>query len=117
MAFIQSCKSKSASIGHGICHRTSALRDKKKSKVVIGNWGVTGPSTLVTRRFIDGHVLSMNRPQVFSEYEVNKGTYTVVDITNVYKPLQSCTVGAVDTANNRRDNLISFHDVMKSYRW
>ncbi|ORZ18086.1 hypothetical protein BCR42DRAFT_436833 [Absidia repens] len=26
-------------------------------------------------------------------------------------------VGAVDIANNRRDNLNNFHDIMKSYRW
>lgn len=26
-------------------------------------------------------------------------------------------LGAVDVANNRRDNLTSFHDVMASYRW
>lgn len=37
------------------------------------------------------------RPLVFEEYEAGKG--------------------AVDTANNRRDNMPSFHDVMKTYRW
>jgi len=41
--------------------------------------------------------MTMTRPSVFDEYEDNKG--------------------AVDTANNRRDNMISYHDVLKTHRW
>jgi hypothetical protein len=26
-------------------------------------------------------------------------------------------LGSVDTNNNRRDNMLSFHDIMKTYRW
>lgn len=57
----------------------------------------------------------MRRLQVFDGYEENKFMWPIADIRNiiVLNPFK----GAVDTANNRRDNLTSFHDVMKSYRW
>ncbi|KAL1933931.1 hypothetical protein VTP01DRAFT_8021 [Rhizomucor pusillus] len=76
----------------------TALRDRQP-KVVISNCGVTTRSDEVIRRYFaeERDFRSMCRPAVYDEYEKNKG--------------------AVDVANNRRDNLTSFHDVMASYRW
>ncbi|RCH82480.1 hypothetical protein CU098_008409 [Rhizopus stolonifer] len=45
----------------------------------------------------DGQVLELRRPQVFDDYEYHKSS--------------------VDANNNRKDNMVSFHDVMKTYRW
>ncbi|KAG1471349.1 hypothetical protein G6F56_002171 [Rhizopus delemar] len=51
------------------------------------------------RYYLDrsGNQKQIRPPQVFDDYEFHKSS--------------------VDTANNRRDNMISFHDVMKTYRW
>ncbi|KAI8329550.1 hypothetical protein BC941DRAFT_518695 [Chlamydoabsidia padenii] len=53
-----------------------------------------------TRRFKDpntGVVVEVVRPVVFNDYETNKSS--------------------VDISNNRRDNMIGFHDVLKTQRW
>ncbi|CEP19776.1 hypothetical protein [Parasitella parasitica] len=63
----------------------------RKAKALISSCSTT---TLCTRK---DDRSAPPRPQVFEEYEVNKSS--------------------VDTNNNRRDDMISFHDVMKSYRW
>ncbi|KAI9265242.1 hypothetical protein BDA99DRAFT_579968 [Phascolomyces articulosus] len=55
------------------------------------------PSGNVGKRWINDQLIPFNRLLVFEEYELHKG--------------------AVDTANNRRDNISFFHDVMKTYRW
>jgi hypothetical protein len=73
----------------------AALRDKKP-KCIIATAGSTSTGSSVSR-WVEGHIHSFTRPMIFEEYELNKG--------------------AVDIANNRRDNLPSFHDVMKTYRW
>ncbi|OAD00941.1 hypothetical protein MUCCIDRAFT_164856 [Mucor lusitanicus CBS 277.49] len=73
----------------------ASLQDKKP-KCVIANAGSTTPGASVNR-WIDGRMHTFHRPLVFEEYEANKGA-------------------AVDTANKRRDNMPSFHDVMKTYR-
>ncbi|KAI8076930.1 hypothetical protein BDF21DRAFT_453112 [Thamnidium elegans] len=39
----------------------------------------------------------LRRPQVFEDYESQKSS--------------------VDANNNRRDNMVSFHDIIKTYRW
>ncbi|CEP13629.1 hypothetical protein [Parasitella parasitica] len=71
----------------------ASLRDKNP-RCVIANAESTAAGSTVSR-WIDGQTHTFTRPLVFEEYEVNKG--------------------AVDTANTRRDNLPSFHYVMKSY--
>ncbi|CEP09915.1 hypothetical protein [Parasitella parasitica] len=73
----------------------ASLKDKKP-KCVIANAGSTTAGGYV-KRWIDGRMHTFARPLVFEEYEANKG--------------------AVDTANNRRDNMPSFHEAMKTYRW
>ncbi|CEP19333.1 hypothetical protein [Parasitella parasitica] len=73
----------------------ASLRDKKPRCVIANAESTTAGST--ESRWIDGQMHTVTRPLVFEECEVNKG--------------------AVDTANNRRDKLPSFHDVMKSYNW
>ncbi|KAI8375923.1 uncharacterized protein BYT42DRAFT_614720 [Radiomyces spectabilis] len=45
----------------------------------------------------DGNLREITRPQVFEDYESQRNS--------------------VDIANNRRDDLFSFHDVMRTYRW
>ncbi|OAD07731.1 hypothetical protein MUCCIDRAFT_104672 [Mucor lusitanicus CBS 277.49] len=74
----------------------ASLQDKKP-KCVIANAGSTCSGGTV-KRWINGRIETFARPPVFEEYEAGKG--------------------AVDTANNRRDNMPLFHDdVMKTYRW
>jgi Transposase IS4 len=72
-----------------------ALRDIKP-KCVIASAGSVSPGETVTR-WVDNQLREFRRPAVFDEYEHHKS--------------------AVDIANNRRDNMPSFHDVMKTYRW
>lgn len=76
-----------ATFGSTVCMKAredgvyvSALRDKKP-KVVIANCGITAPSATTTRRYIDGRICTMNRPQVFDEYERNKGTTRYMYVT------------------------------------
>ncbi|KAG2192937.1 hypothetical protein INT47_001301 [Mucor saturninus] len=54
---------------------------------------------ILIRSYIDrsGQQRELRRPQVIDDYEEHKSS--------------------VDTNNNRRDNMISFHDIMKTYRW
>ncbi|GAA5801960.1 hypothetical protein HPULCUR_007419 [Helicostylum pulchrum] len=70
-----------------------SYRDKK-AKALISSCSTTSPSTRAHQE-VNGRELRC--PQVFEDYESQKSS--------------------VNANNNRRDNMISFHDVMKTYRW
>ena len=78
-------------------HRVMAVsyRDKK-TKTLVATCGTTA---MTGRRafYEDGRRVEIQRPAVFSEYEEHKSS--------------------VDTANNRRDNLRSYHDALATERW
>ncbi|CAO3656221.1 unnamed protein product [Mucor hiemalis] len=69
-----------------------------KTKAIVATCGVTTEGK--TRRFRNpdtGEMVEVKHPKVFDEYAENKSS--------------------VDTANNRRDNLEGFHDVMRTQSW
>ncbi|KAG2211228.1 hypothetical protein INT47_006348 [Mucor saturninus] len=87
--------SKSDHNGHNIF--ACAFKDKK-AKVLVSSCSTSMPSNVPhTYKGSNGQSVTMTRPQVFHDYESHKSS--------------------VDANNNRRDNMISFHDIMKTYRW
>lgn len=52
----------------------SALQDRKP-KVIIANCSTTTSSDTEISKFINGEMKTMHRPQVFDEYETNKGKH------------------------------------------
>ncbi|KAG2191723.1 hypothetical protein INT47_007988 [Mucor saturninus] len=76
------------------------LRTERGSYVAMSKSGHNGHN-IFTCAFKDKKAkvlnVTMTRSQVFHDYESHKSS--------------------VDANNNRRDNMISFHDIMKTYRW
>lgn len=67
------------SFGDTVCMKSTvddvflaALRDRKP-KLVVSNCGTTSPSRQTIRRRIGDSLKEMRRPQIFDEYEENKG--------------------------------------------
>ncbi|CAO3588748.1 unnamed protein product [Absidia cylindrospora] len=79
------------------CLLLASSYQDKKPKAIVATCGTTKMVAKRTFRDSSGQKVVIDRSQVFEEYETKKS--------------------AVDIANNRRDNLDNFHDVMKSYRW
>lgn len=92
------------------------FRDRK-TKAIVSSCSTT--RLVGMRRFFDENrrLHEVPRPQVFEDYETHKSkilqTYEIIIAVSIY----AIFLGSVDTANNRRDNLISFHDVIITERW
>ncbi|KAG2231650.1 hypothetical protein INT48_008244, partial [Thamnidium elegans] len=69
----------------------------KKVKSFVSSCGTTRMTPYKRTEESNSHVTVISRPDVIDEYGTHKSS--------------------VDTANNRRDNLISYHDVISTERW
>jgi hypothetical protein len=63
-----------------------------------------------------GETVMLRRPQVVGEYETHKSKSKNCQTKNKGFII-ICPLGSVDTANNRRDNLTSYHDIISTERW
>ncbi|KAG2204322.1 hypothetical protein INT47_009364 [Mucor saturninus] len=87
--------SKSDHNGHNIL---ACVFNNKKAKVLVLSCSTSMLSNVPhTYKGSNGQNVTMTRPQVFYDYESHKSS--------------------VDANNNRRDNIISFHDIMETYCW
>jgi hypothetical protein len=93
---------------------TCAYRDTK-IKAFVSSCGTTILDHYKSIQGRDGSLTDIKRPQVVSEYEMHKSKFPF------YKEkihiILIDFVGSVDTANNRRDNLTSYHDIISNDRW
>ncbi|CAO3596944.1 unnamed protein product [Absidia cylindrospora] len=68
-----------------------------KAKALVSTYSTTIAGMKRKFRDKEGTMHEVIKTQVFDDYETNKSS--------------------VDVANNRRDNMTNFHDVMRTYRW
>jgi hypothetical protein len=60
-------------------------------------------------------IVTIKRPEVFEEYSTHKGKKQICISFSTY--LIIIHIGSVDIANNRRDYLTSYHDVISTESW
>ncbi|CEG77500.1 hypothetical protein RMATCC62417_12240 [Rhizopus microsporus] len=69
----------------------------QKVKAFVSSCGTTGLTNEKTFKSFDGNLVTIKRLEVVDEYERHKSS--------------------VDAANNLRDNLTSYHDIISTERW